>query len=207
ISHLETKMADLENCSRRNNLRLVGIPEGPKGFTKCLFRDLLGKPDGLVVEQAYRSLYLKPGAQEKLRPIILMLLKSSDKEKILTAARKQGVVKYKENPYHIFQDFSAELSKKRAEYSDIQRWLQKAQVQCKIIYPAKLKVKHKAQSLNNTKLRSQHKSTQGWGSVGLRESNCIFICNVLKDNKINMVSLHQYPVYKVLVSGDGRGIC
>lgn len=47
-SDLEDKVDDLENCLRRNNLRLVGLPEAvevsdPVSFLECWFTQEFGK--------------------------------------------------------------------------------------------------------------------------------------------------------------------
>ena len=39
VKFLETKADDLENRSRRNNMRIVGIPEKEEGVDPCAFRE------------------------------------------------------------------------------------------------------------------------------------------------------------------------
>uniref|UniRef100_H3A590 L1 transposable element RRM domain-containing protein n=1 Tax=Latimeria chalumnae TaxID=7897 RepID=H3A590_LATCH len=142
IVYLEAKVDDLANHSQCNNLRIVGIPEGPEGrdliaFTQKLLSKVLGGQAVLEVEHAHRALRPQPDKGERPRPLILHLLRSKDKEAIMRAAWKCRKLLYETSPYYIFQDFSVELNKKRVEYSELKYHLQKTQFQYGLLYPVK----------------------------------------------------------------------
>lgn len=62
VKHLELHAEDAENCNRRNNLQIIGLPEGAEGkdttlFTEQLLRSLLPRATfspQFVVERAHR---------------------------------------------------------------------------------------------------------------------------------------------------------
>nr|XP_014349720.1 PREDICTED: uncharacterized protein LOC106705277 [Latimeria chalumnae] len=150
IENITAKLDDLENRSRHNNLRIVGLPERVEGrdttsFVQKLLADLLNNELDPVGERAHRSLRPKLGPNEKSRTIILKMLKSLDKEKLVIAARKKGQLEYRGQKFYIFQDFLADLLRRRAEYNDLWSKLQTAQIQYGILYPAKLRIMYEGQ--------------------------------------------------------------
>ncbi|KAK7912716.1 hypothetical protein WMY93_012927 [Mugilogobius chulae] len=96
---LRSKLSDLEGRSRRNNLKIVGIPEGeekgrPTDFVSHLIPKLFGaehfdKP--LAVDMAHRSLQPKPPDGSKPRTIIAKIHSLQDKEKIIRLGRQRTV--------------------------------------------------------------------------------------------------------------------
>lgn len=73
----KAKLADLEGRSRRQNLRIVGLPESiegprPSEFFSQLLVDVLGKdilPSPPELDRAHRSLAPKPAVGERPRPV------------------------------------------------------------------------------------------------------------------------------------------
>ncbi|KAL1248893.1 hypothetical protein QQF64_022211 [Cirrhinus molitorella] len=106
---MQEKCMDLENRSRRQNLRFVGAEAGnPVRFIKDLLLELFGT-DGfgdssMTVDRAHRTLAPKPKLGERPRPLIVRFHYFSDKEKILKLSRNKGRLYYKGTPVHIFPE-------------------------------------------------------------------------------------------------------
>ena len=89
--YVHNKLVDLEDCSRRNNLRIDGIKEKIReSWEDCesevekLFREKLDIEDKIIIERAHRA--KEPKNQP--RTIICRLLNFKDKENILKNCRK-----------------------------------------------------------------------------------------------------------------------
>uniref|UniRef100_A0A3B1K9Q6 L1 transposable element RRM domain-containing protein n=1 Tax=Astyanax mexicanus TaxID=7994 RepID=A0A3B1K9Q6_ASTMX len=118
---LRAKITDLEGRSRRNNIRLYGVPEKAEGssmvaFVEGLIKTELGDCAGLNterdagIERAHRSLAPQPPNGAPPRSIVVRFLRFSVKERILQAAWKKAI--------HV-----KEVQKKRKEYAPIKRML------------------------------------------------------------------------------------
>lgn len=78
VKHLDEKCEDLEACSRRNNIRIIGIPEGkegprPRDFIAQLLTEALSLPEKPLIDQAHRINHQKPKPEDPPRPFILRL--------------------------------------------------------------------------------------------------------------------------------------
>lgn len=96
---LANKVDDLECRSRRNNVRVLGIPEGEEGSDPCSYMERWFA-DNLditppVLERAHRITGQNPGSAP--RAIIVKCLNYKDREGILRAARVKKEVIYKNN--------------------------------------------------------------------------------------------------------------
>lgn len=127
VDQLTQKVDNLENYSRRNNLRIVNIPENKegsdiKGFTTDLLKKVNDIPDdqlGPKLEWIHRLGPPRGEDNGKPRPIILHLLLFHQKEQIFLASRKEKELSFKLQQFFIFQDYSVTMSQKRAEYNTI----------------------------------------------------------------------------------------
>lgn len=78
---VKSRLTEMEGRSRRNNVRLIGLPEGiegpqPSGFFSQLLQDVFGPdtfPSPAELDRAHRSLAPKPGPGGKPRPVIICL--------------------------------------------------------------------------------------------------------------------------------------
>lgn len=141
---------DLENRLRRNNIRILGLPERSEGGDACLFAESWLKstfPNATLstvfaVERAHRvpARPLPPGAPP--RPFLVRLLSSRDRDAILQAARQKGDILYNNNVISIFPDFSAALQKLRASYINVKKRLRGLNLSYSMSFPAKLRVVH-----------------------------------------------------------------
>lgn len=78
VKLLNDKCEDLEGRSRRNNIRLVGVPESvegprPTNFTAHLLRDILKLDEMPLLDRAHRTLRAKPKDGEAPRPFIIRI--------------------------------------------------------------------------------------------------------------------------------------
>ena len=112
---LKEKVAYLENYTRRQNIRIVGIPENAEGprpseFITSLLIDVLGENSFEKlpsVDRAHRSLAPKPAdGDNRPQPFIVKLHHFQTKELILRLARQKGPLSYKGSRFHIFPDYS-----------------------------------------------------------------------------------------------------
>lgn len=102
-SHLQlsNKVGDLENRSRRCNLRIIGIPEVVKGpalfiFLLSTLPELLNVNDectGLIIERAHSLGPTRPEPNSNLRVVIFKTLSFVHKEALWVAYRRQKDLK------------------------------------------------------------------------------------------------------------------
>lgn len=150
-AYLKDKVEDLENRSRRSNLRFINVPEKSEkddmvGFVSLqLIPTLLGRenfPTAPVVERAHRtptfSNTSKPGPP---RPILVKFANFQDKVKILRLARGKGHLSLGGVAVFIFPDFSPQTVKKRRGFDEVKKKLRAAGMEYSLFYPNTLRVK------------------------------------------------------------------
>uniref|UniRef100_H3AK80 L1 transposable element RRM domain-containing protein n=1 Tax=Latimeria chalumnae TaxID=7897 RepID=H3AK80_LATCH len=155
IVKLQGKTDDLENRSRRCNLRLVGLPEGEEGkdpasFLESWLPKLLNLPElinNLEVERAHRTYAPRERNTDKPHMLLFKLLRYGDKESILRQARKLGALIHNNKPVRIFPDMSAELFQKRKSFSGIKRLCKELDIPFALLFPARLRIDFKGQCL------------------------------------------------------------
>ena len=144
------RIDDLENRSRRVNLRIINIPEGsekgrdPTEFIANLLMESLG-PDVLSkppeLERAYRSPASKPGPGGRPRPFVICFHRFQEREKVLRWAR-QHELKYREASLRVYPDLSAITAKKRAAFNKVKQALYQKGVKFRLLFPARLQVSY-----------------------------------------------------------------
>ena len=88
--------------------------------------------------------------------ILIKLIETKHKERILKTAREKKQVSYKGNPIHLTADLSAETLQARREWQDIFKVLKGENLQPRLLYPARISHKIKGEiksSTDNQKLR------------------------------------------------------
>lgn len=100
ISTLEKQVAmltehidDLENRGLRKNVRILGLREEVEGanaatFLESWIPEFLGlhtKSSRIKIERTHRTLAPKPGAKDRLRPLIVRFYNYGDKQRVLDA--------------------------------------------------------------------------------------------------------------------------
>ncbi len=143
---MQEKCQDLENRSRRQNLRLVGVAEGAEGgnmikFLMDFFPAVLGADNfssPVVIDWAHRTLALRPTNGERPRPILVCLHYYTDRQKIL--GKVKGQLSYGGDQVYIFPDMNPEVSRQRAAFNQVKRKLREANVTYTLFYPARLAI-------------------------------------------------------------------
>lgn len=147
-SSLLDRIEDLENRSRRSNLRIVNIPEGsennqdPVKFISEMLKEVTGTEvfdEPPILERAHRSPGQKPTVGRKSRPFVVCFHRFQDKERLLRWSRSHEI-QYKGTAVRIYPDLSAALSKKRASYNSIKQSLYQKKIRFQLLYPARLRV-------------------------------------------------------------------
>ena len=88
------------------------------------------------VQEAQRVPYRINPRRNTPRHILIKLIKTKHKQRILRAVREKQQVTYKGNPIHLTADLSAETLQTRREWQDIIKELKGKKSITKIIVPA-----------------------------------------------------------------------
>lgn len=151
VNTLFHKVDDTENRQRRNNIRVVGLPEGEEGsrpaiFAESLFKNLLNLPDmppTYVVERTHRvSMGRRPEGAPPW-PFLVRFLNYRDRDMILAEARKHPELPYENTKVMFFPDFSAEVQKRRRSFIDVRRRLREKDIKYSMLYPSRLRIPYK----------------------------------------------------------------
>lgn len=150
IDELHTKLADMEDRSRRSNLRLVGLSEGVEGencmaFLKANLPNWIPAVAGrdIKIERAHRLYSDKPSNASRPRTIIFKLLDYTDRQAILSGARAVHPIKHGMGTLHFFPDFSADTTKKRKAFAEVRKRIEAFGIQTFLLFPATLKITHR----------------------------------------------------------------
>lgn len=144
---LKLKADDLENRSRRCNIRITGIPEKAEGpqptsFIESFLGEVLGAdafPRPLTVDRAHR-VAIQRRQNNSPRPFIACIHHFQMKQRIMQLAREKGRLSYKGSEIRIYADYSAEVARRRAVFTPIKARLREAGFQFSLLFPAKLRV-------------------------------------------------------------------
>ncbi len=139
---------DLENRSRRSNLRILNIPEGsedgkdPVKFISDVLMEVMG-PDVFStspeLERAHRTPTSRAGQKSTPRTFLVCFSRFQQKEAALRWARNHEL-KYQGATIRVYQDVSTTLAKKRAAFNHIKQALYQKNVRFHQLYPARLRV-------------------------------------------------------------------
>lgn len=142
------KTDEIENRLRRNNVRIVGLPEKVEGrdpttFIEEWLQEVFGKEafsSIYTVERAHRvpPRPLPPGNPP--RSMLARLLNYKDREVILRLAREKGSIKHNGTKVSFYPDFSAEVQRRRSKFMEVKKRLQRLQLSYAMMFPAKLRV-------------------------------------------------------------------
>lgn len=145
---LRAKVSDLEGRSRRNNIRIVGLPENiersttPTEFFSNLLCEVLGTdilPSPPELDRAHRTLAARPSSTDRPRPVVIAFHSYKTREKVVIGARKlRGKLRYRDAQIHIFEDYSPEVLEQRTPYRSVMRRLHDMGLKPALRYPAKL---------------------------------------------------------------------
>lgn len=143
---IQAQLTDLEARSRRNNIRIHGIPEGAEGdnmmtFLEDLFKSELSLTDTpFGIQRCHRSLGPKPPQGANPRSVLVYFLEYTTKELVLRSAWRKKVINYSGKRVFFEQDYLTEILTKRKAYSAMKKVLKENEMRFQTLHPAKLKV-------------------------------------------------------------------
>uniref|UniRef100_A0A3B4ZJ67 L1 transposable element RRM domain-containing protein n=1 Tax=Stegastes partitus TaxID=144197 RepID=A0A3B4ZJ67_9TELE len=114
VAMLENKCEDLESRSRRNNIRIIGVEEGPGSCSPTAVASLLKDAFSLdkepLVDRSHRTLQPKPKPGDRPRAIVCRLHYHSDCVDILWRARELQRIKVGNVTLSVFPDYTAKIA-------------------------------------------------------------------------------------------------
>ncbi|KAI4904346.1 hypothetical protein NFI96_009495 [Prochilodus magdalenae] len=190
ISKLDVKCEDLESRSRRQNIRIVGIPEGELfTFTTSKVSELLKEAFGLdkppLVDQAHRTLPPKLKSGDPSWPVIAWLHYYEDCMEILRKARHQQRVTVSNIRISVFPDFTARVARARAAFNRVRAQLRGMEgIRYGSLYPARLRITHDVKHHDFT--CPEEAGRYSISKLGIpsdeREEGCSYLASALTEN-------------------------
>lgn len=148
VTHLESKAEDAENRNRRNNLRIIGLPEGSEGldlsaYTNRLLHMLFPQvafSSFFAAERAHRMPPAcgTPGAQPCT--FIFQLLNFRNRDLILRVARKMGDIRHEAAHLLFFPNFSVNTQKLCKSFDAVKQVLRVKGVMYSMLFSVRLRL-------------------------------------------------------------------
>ncbi len=153
LERLTEKMTDMEDRCRRNNVRLVGLPEAAEGSDAAGFLrvnlskwipSLRGRD--IEIDRAHR-VYDGGRGSDRPRTLIFRVLRWHDRSDILKGARQAYLVKCAQSNVTMlfFPDFSPATAIRRKAFGPVLKKMTALGLQPFLIYPAVIKLRHKGE--------------------------------------------------------------
>uniref|UniRef100_A0A5F8GS91 L1 transposable element RRM domain-containing protein n=1 Tax=Monodelphis domestica TaxID=13616 RepID=A0A5F8GS91_MONDO len=149
MKHLIHKTEDLENRSRRDNLRIIGLPEDHdkrksldiilQEIIKENCPEILEQEGKVEIDRIHRSPPILNPQLTTPRNVIAKFKNYQTKVKILQASKKKSF-RYQGTTVKIIKDLAASTLKKRKAWNTIFRKARELGLQPRINYPAKLTI-------------------------------------------------------------------
>lgn len=150
-AQMEAKLTDQESRSRRENIRIYGIPEEAEkeyGSINELVEKLLGDnldisdTASLQIERAHRALGPQPPPNAQPRSILVKFSSFRAKETILRKTWQRKGLIWQEKRINVDNDYPPRILQRRKEYAEVRRILRDRGIPFQTMLPAKLKVKY-----------------------------------------------------------------
>lgn len=146
VAFLDNRCEDMESRMRRNNIRLLGIPEGVEGprpteYMAQLLQELLGLEEKPLLDRAHRTLRSRPRDGEPPRPFVIRVHFFHVRNDILRRSGEASPLLHKGKRVSIFADYTTAVAKRRASFGAVKRQLHACPgVKFGLIYPAVLRL-------------------------------------------------------------------
>lgn len=146
---LHSKLTEQEGRSRRENVRIYGVPEGSEGgprsvipFVEKLLRENLDIPDtkDLQIERAHRALAPQPQTSTQPRLILVKFLSFRMKEEVLKLGWQKKGFTWKNCKISLDHDYAPGILVRRREYAEAWRVLKENNIRFQTLYPARRRV-------------------------------------------------------------------
>ncbi|KAJ4932002.1 hypothetical protein JOQ06_010437 [Pogonophryne albipinna] len=154
VESLEAKMEDLDNRSRRSNVRPIGLPENAERKDACTFLEkwipeILGAGSfsaPLAIERAHRVPSGGPKPKAPPRALLIKFLNYKDKTKVMSAAYEKGKIHFDKHHIMFSHDVAKETDKKRRAYDGVKTRCRDMGLRYGIQYPSSFRVTHDGNS-------------------------------------------------------------
>ena len=143
---MEDKCDDLESRSRRQNIRIIGIPEDdPNSASAANVSKLLMEAFSLVkeplIDRSHRALAPKPAPGNRPRAIVARLHYYNDCNEILRKARELQRITLRNMSISVFPDYTPKTARARAAFTEVRHLLRGIDgVRFGILFPARLRI-------------------------------------------------------------------
>ncbi len=153
LQRLTEEMTDMKDRCRRNNVRLVGLPEGMEGpdatgFLRANLSKWIPSLRGrdIEIDRAHR-MYDGGRGSDRPRTLIFRVLRWHDRSDILKGARQAYPVKCSQSNVTLlfFPDFSPATAIRRKAFGPVLKKMTALGLQPFLIYPAVIKLRHKGE--------------------------------------------------------------
>lgn len=150
-AQMEAKLTEQESRSRRENIRLYGIPEGAENdsatvteFIEKLLGDNLDIADSttLHIERAHRSLGPRPPPHAQPRSIVVKFASFRTKEMVLSRAWQKKGLMWDGHRINVDNDYPPRILQRRKEYAGVRKVLKERDIRFQTLFPARLRVKY-----------------------------------------------------------------
>ncbi|CAH2284608.1 Hypothetical predicted protein [Pelobates cultripes] len=172
LKRYENKIMDMEDCSRRNNLRLRGIWEDVHqqeltAYAIEFFHSMLPDipADMLILDRIHRvakPAHLPPSTP---RDVLMRIHYFHIKEQILKTHRTSRNVPEKFKDISIYTDLYAETLRRRRTYRNITKTLHQRNLQYRWGYPVKLLINKDGKTHVITSTAEGTDLLQSWGNA------------------------------------------
>ncbi|KAJ1104919.1 hypothetical protein NDU88_002327 [Pleurodeles waltl] len=155
LLYLHSKLIDLEDRSRRNNVYLLGFPEGIEGADIFSYlRETLPKLTDIAFgpplefQRAHRLGPKRQDGNGRPRPIIVCMLRHMQSRQLLQAARMQGPFRSGTLEIRLSDDFSMETAERRKAFLSLRTHLRHLDVKVGLFEPARMWITKNGESRN-----------------------------------------------------------
>ncbi|KAJ1124813.1 hypothetical protein NDU88_003262 [Pleurodeles waltl] len=145
LLYLRSKLTDMEDRSRRDNIRLHGIPENEEGSDmEAFLSSTLPKLTSLDLnpplefQRAHRIGPKRSDNPSRPRPIITCLLRHNQTRQILQAVRNHGPFQIDQHDIRITADYSKETNERRKAFLALRPRLRQLEIKYGLFDPARM---------------------------------------------------------------------
>lgn len=150
ITQLVARLEYQENCSRRSNMRIKGIPEGSENGNKvmecvtdvlrCLFTGTSENVENMTIERAHQIPSTRRNLEDRQiagpRHILVRFLRFTDREKVRLRAKDLETFQWKGVKVDFFPDFTKDVQDKRNKFTEVRHLCMKRGLKYSMQYPA-----------------------------------------------------------------------
>ncbi|KAJ1108155.1 hypothetical protein NDU88_005537 [Pleurodeles waltl] len=145
LLYLRSKLTDMEDRSRKDNIRLLGIPENEEGTDMQAFLGStlpkltsLEFDPPLEFQRAHRVGLKRSDKSSRTRPIVASLLHHNQTRQILQVARSHGPFRIDLHDIRITPDYSKETNESRKAFLALGPRLRQLEMKYGLLDPARM---------------------------------------------------------------------